>query len=109
MDMQARKYWNATQEYGRKLTDFYRETVKNTSGNFAMTPELHAMIVRAKLNQEENLNGDSVRTFCKEKLDDWRVEVSYSYPVIPTLAHKLSDISAAPNQIGYFNSRQVKS
>lgn len=99
MDMQARKYWNATQEYGRKLTDFYRETVKNTSGNFAMTPELHAMIVRAKLNQEENLNGDSVRTFCKEKLDDWRVEVSYSYPVIPTLAHKLSDISAGKGVI----------
>ena len=63
------------------------------------TPALHNRVVRAKLNQDEFMNGDSVRTFCKEKLDDWRVQVDYSYPIIPTLAHKLSDLSAGKGVI----------
>lgn len=99
MEAQPRKYWNATQEYGRKLTDLYKELDFRNDHDINATPALHNRVVRAKINQDEFLNGDSIRTFCKEKLDDWRVQVDYSYPVIPTLAHKLSDLSAGKGVI----------
>lgn len=98
MERQAFKYWHATQEYEKKMTDSYHK-LKAIKSSISLSHAFHNRLVRAKLNQADNLQSTSIRTFRKEKLDDWRVTVQYSYPIIPTRNHKLTDLSAGKGVI----------
>lgn len=105
MDEQTNKYYQATYRYYYEILEVYSDLASKRRGALKITPEFNRLVVEAMgyvgfvdnpAIKHYNKNSDIFKRRVKKlyrqySIDDWRVEVSFEYPVIPTVGFKSTD------------------
>lgn len=95
MDAQPRRYLEAQRQYYRELRTAYEE-IRSTHGqNFVLTPEFQNMLVRGEMMLHDQARDRQRITFVEggSPLSEWTIKITYSYPITPTIGHKLADLN----------------
>lgn len=95
MDAQPRRYLEAQRQYYRELRSSYEE-IRSTHGlNFVLTPEFQNLLVRGEMMLHDQSRDRQRITFVEggSPLSEWTIKVTYSYPITPTIGHKLADLN----------------
>lgn len=90
MDAQVRMYLNCQDQYYSRIRETYEELRRKYRDRLRLTPEFHNLMVRA-LAEDTNQPGYVVKTMHKEPLDDWHIQLTYTYDVVPSVGSKLTD------------------
>jgi hypothetical protein len=107
MTGQVEKYHSALTQYYTRILEEYRALYQQRRKAVKLTPEFHRLIVEAmnyvgpeqtqqitrswsrRLNQIPNRHVKQL--YAGEDIDDWRVEITFEYPVVPNIGFKQSD------------------
>lgn len=87
---QPMRYYEMVSKYYAKLIDSYEQARREARHNhteLTLTPELHSLIVRARERTQVN---NTKLVYRNAELDDFRVELTYTYDVIPTIGFKFT-------------------
>jgi DNA-directed RNA polymerase beta subunit len=90
MDEQTRMYLHHQQTFYERIRRTYYDLKKKYGDRLRLAPNFHNLIVRA-LAEEENQPGFIIKTLNKIPLDDWHVNLTYTYDVVPDVGSKVTD------------------
>lgn len=92
MDGQLRKYYDALSNYYNEIIKVYRTLQARRKDKLRLSPEFNQLVVEALIFLPQNPTLKKLlRSHRLERLDEWRVEVTFESKKIPTLAYKISD------------------
>ena len=98
MEVQPEKYRRATSVFYKKILDTYYRIRKhrfNNDSNLELSPDFQQLLVEAHSDSAVVKVGGKeekvARTYKRATLDDWRVEIHYSYKITPTNGFKVTD------------------
>ena len=91
MEAQTMRYYNATVRFYDALLETYNELRKRRKEALKITPEFHRLLVEALTYKPDQGKQKATQMYQRQPLDDWRVEVTFEYDVIPTVGFKLTD------------------
>lgn len=95
MENQIQKYHHATKVYHTEINGEYEKKKRQHRGLVKTSKQYHNLLVQCRKNdnmiERVQLKKSVVRTFRRQKLDDWRIEVHYGWNITPTIGAKLSD------------------
>jgi hypothetical protein len=92
MEAQPAFYHARLKNYYLEIINVYKKMQRDRKENLKLTGKFNQMIVEAMIMQEENGKQKIERMFKLKPLDDYRVEVTFEYDVIPTIAFKATGI-----------------
>lgn len=88
---QAEKYLNAKSRFYQKIVDIYRKISHGRQGSLRMSHRFHRLVVEALGDTSTSADYDRMsRTYRGAPIDEWRVEITIAYDVIPTIGYKLT-------------------
>jgi len=90
MEEQTYKYYRAQVHYYENLLAAYKELRTRRGPGLRITPEFHRLLVEAQTYTESGKNKATMMVQ-RQPLDEWRVEVSYEYDIVPGVGYKLTD------------------
>lgn len=105
MERQVSKYHTAHLEYYKTILEVYNNLKKNRRDDLEISPELHRLAVEAMsylgfdnnpatgfMKSKDQLARRRVqKQYRRNPIDDWRVELSFEYDVVPNIAFKLTE------------------
>lgn len=91
---QLQRYHTKTMEYFSNVEREYHRYLKERGDGLRISPKLHGLVREAKARLMNTKAGSSKNklayTYRKAPLDDYRVEIQYSYEVTPTIGFKVT-------------------
>lgn len=90
MEMQPDKYDKARREFYQEIMFEYQRLKRERGEGLQLTEEFHRLIVEA-YSVLDNDPQRIIKLFRQAPLDDWRVEFTIEYDVVPTDGFKLTD------------------
>ncbi|MND14837.1 DNA-directed RNA polymerase subunit beta [compost metagenome] len=92
MERQMNKYHQAAMKFYQKILDVYNKLRKSHEKNLVLSPELHRLIVEALgyVNKPNSQGQQVTKTYRRQPLDDWRVEITIEFDTQPTDGAKVS-------------------
>jgi hypothetical protein len=90
MDTQALRYDQARRIFYGEIVSVWRRLERDRRESLRLTPEFHAL-VRDALAVVHETNERVFKLYRKAPLDDWRIEFTIEYDVVPTIGFKLTD------------------
>lgn len=93
MERQMSKYHQASLRFYNRLLDVYKQLKKDYGPNLVLNPDLHRLFVEAigYVNRPTGAKGEQVnKTYRRQPLDDWRVEITIEFETNPTDGAKVS-------------------
>lgn len=92
LDAQARKYYEAGKVLHEDLLRMFFREYNRRNKNLHLTHELSQLIYEAQVYLPERDGKAVVRSHKLDRLDEWRVEITYEYDIDITIGYKLTDI-----------------
>lgn len=96
MDRQLRKYHTAAMNYYKRLWSEYDKLSRRPNGRPTLGYEFNRLLVEARTFMNERHRDsrqgsmDVNKTFRRNELDEWRIEVTYQYDMVPTIGNKIT-------------------
>lgn len=88
---QPEKYLTAKNKYYQKIVDTYRKISHDRHGGLRMSHRLHRLVVEAMGEISSSVEYDRMsRTYRGAPIDEWRIEITIAYDVVPTVGYKLT-------------------
>lgn len=91
MEVQTNKYYTAQLQFYRNLLDTYNELKRRRKETLKITEEFHRLLVEALIYTSEPGKIKAKLIHQRMPLDDWRVEVTFDYEIVPTVPFKVTD------------------
>lgn len=91
MEVQTRKYYEATYRYHEQILKVYNELKHRRKDALHISPEFHMLVFEALAYIGDATKHRYIQMFQRVPLDDWRVEATLEYDVIPNVPFKLTD------------------
>lgn len=91
METQTQKYYQAQLQFYRNLLETYNELKRRRKEMLRITPEFQRLLVEALTYCQEPGKSRATHMYQRQPLDDWRVEVTFEYDVVPTVGFKITD------------------
>lgn len=89
-EVQPMRYFNRLSRYYGRIVEIYnslQSKARKFGEELVLTPAAHELVVRAfQRTFKERIN----RTYRNAPLDDFRVDISYTYRVVPTIGNKFT-------------------
>lgn len=92
MEVQTEKYYRAQMNYYDALLTVYKDLKKKYGENLRISPAFHALLTEGLIYRGEGNKSKATHIYQRQPLDDWRVEVTFEYDVIPTVGYKLTNL-----------------
>lgn len=98
METQTERYRLATSTFYESLLEVYFNLKGRRKDALKITPEFQRLLVEAQADKAlvedfRNKKKERVtRTYRRNPIDDWRVEIVYEYKIVPTIGFKITDI-----------------
>jgi hypothetical protein len=73
-----------------RIREAYTDLKKKYRDRLRLTPEFQNLVVRA-LAEDVNQQSYVVKTLHKAPLDDWHIQLTYTYDVVPSVGSKVTD------------------
>lgn len=89
-ETQPKRYYERMCSYYRGILDTYENMKREARRNkveLSLTPEFSALVVKAK---ERSQHSNAKLVYRNAELDDFRVEITYSYDIVPTIGNKFT-------------------
>lgn len=96
MDGQFRKYHNSATSYYQRIWQEYEKLTKRPTGLPTLGYEFNRLLFEArtylnvKHRDSRQGNMDVNKSHRRNELDEWRVEVTYQYEMLPTIGNKIT-------------------
>lgn len=94
MEQQVRRYNDASRIYYTQINDVYDDVLRKRKKDTRISKEYHAQLINCRKNnnniQKAQLPKAVDCAFRRQKLDDWRVEIKYSWEIKPGIGYKCS-------------------
>ncbi len=91
MEAQAMKYVRAKRRFYQDIIDVYEELVKRRGKKLKITPKFHRLVYEAYLDIGDFGKKDRVtKMYRGVPLDDYRMEITIEYELVPTIGYKFS-------------------
>lgn len=94
IEAQANYYYEQTQARYTKLMRIYDGLTKQHGNRLHLQPALHRLVVEAHAYLRYTGYGDGGKvnlTYRRNPLDEWRTEITFSYPIRATIGSKVTD------------------
>lgn len=91
MEVQTVKYYNAQIQFYNALLDTYNDLKRRRKDALVISPRFQRILTEAFAYKGEFGKSKPKTMYQRQELDDWRVEVTFEYDVIPTIGFKLTD------------------
>lgn len=95
MERQIKKYHDATKIYNTEIIEAYESEQRRKKQHLKITRQFHQHVVRCLVGDHNidryKLQKSTTRTYHKQKLDDWRVEIKLGWNIRPEKGAKISD------------------
>lgn len=91
MEEQTQKYFQAQLHFYRTLLETYNDLKRRRKEMLRITPEFHRLLIEALTYCQEPGKTRATHMYQRQPLDDWRVEVTFEYDVVPTVGFKITD------------------
>ena len=92
MEVQTQRYYAAQLKFYRNIIELYNDLRRRRKDSLRITPEFHRTLVEALIYCQEPGKNRATQMYQRQPLDDWRVEVTFEYDVLPTTGFKLTDL-----------------
>lgn len=90
MDAQCRYYYHRSYHFHEELIKLERELRRSYGGSLQLSPELECLLVEAYAVTQVGDRKHIIPIFNKQPVDEWVVQISFEYDVIPTVGFKLT-------------------
>lgn len=90
MDVQCRYYYDKSYRYYQELLDMQRELYKRFGDSVTLSPRLHQMLVHAESVVRSDERRYVTNTYHRQTVDEWVVQVTFEYDVIPGRGYKVT-------------------
>ena len=95
MERQVKDYLDATRIYHTDIYNCYRDEFAKRKGKIVLSKEYHNTLVKCCINDNNipkmALPRSVARTFRQSRLDDYRVQIDYSWTITPGNGYKITD------------------
>lgn len=91
MDNQVERYFKMELEYHEKILEVYHRLKRERGHHFRLTPKFHALVAESLMYRPSRDKQRSTQIYQRVPMDDWRVEVTFEYDILPTDGFKCSD------------------
>lgn len=92
MDTSVERYFKMELSYYDKIIETYQRLKKEYGLQVRLTPKFHALIVEAYMFKPSKEKQRSTQIYQRVPMDDWRVEVTFEYDILPTDGFKITDL-----------------
>lgn len=92
MDNQSQKYDNARRQFYQKIVNVWKRFYKERGEGLQITPEFQRLVVEALSVTNEGGSQKVSKLYRKAPLDDYRVEFTIEYNIVPGIGFKLTDL-----------------
>ena len=92
MEVQAARYHDAQMLFYQQLLEVYNEQKRQRGTAPRLTPEFSRLLVEALSMRPNSARNKVTMLHRLEPLDEWRVEITYEYDVIPDEGSKITDL-----------------
>lgn len=93
MEAQARRYYERTLTFYEALLHEYNEQKRRLGREPRLTPEFHRLLVEGLIYRPDANRSRATLIYKLQPLDEWRVDVTFEYPVKPVVGSKLTGFS----------------
>jgi len=93
MEAQAKRYYELTLNFYEALMAEYTKQRKLTGKDPRITPEFHRLLVEGLIYRPDPNRSRATLIYKLQPLDEWRVDVTFEYPVKPVVGSKLTGFS----------------
>lgn len=90
MHGQPDKYLTADQVFYRAILNEYKRLYASRKDALKVTPRFHNLLVQAQAATTTGEKRRMMRTYRGVPIDEWRVEITVEYPIVPTVGFKLT-------------------
>jgi len=91
MHTQTDKYLTAEQVFYSSVLNEYKRLYASRKEALRITPKFHNLLVRAHASTATGDKRRMLRTYRGVPIDEWRVEITIEYPIVPNIGFKLTD------------------
>ena len=91
MEVQPKKYYDAQLRFYRTLLDIYGDLRRKRKEALRISTEFHRLLQEALTYCQEPGKNRATQMYQRQPLDDWRVDVTFEYDVVPDVGFKLTD------------------
>ena len=91
MSQQVEKYLTAETVFYQSVLNEYRRLMAARKESLRISPKLHRLLVEAQAATATGQKQRMVRKYRNVPIDEWRVEITIEYPIVPTIGSKLTD------------------
>lgn len=93
METQASRYYMAQMAFYKNLLEVHADLKRMRKEALRITPEFHRLLVEAQIFCQEPGKNRAKQIYQRQPLDDWRVEVTFQYDIVPTEGFKITDLA----------------
>lgn len=98
MEVQMQRYQTAQDDFYGKILDTYRTYVRHScNGRYQpekihVSPELDRLLVEGLANDPKSVKQSVTRTYRATPIDDWWINIKYTYDYKPTIGSKIAGL-----------------
>lgn len=90
MSQQVEKYLTADQVFYRQILNEYHQLLRSRKDSLSISPKFHRLLVEAMAATATGQKQRMVRKYRNVPIDEWRVEITLEYPIVPTIGSKIT-------------------
>lgn len=92
MDAQVERYFNMELAFYDTILETYHRLKRERGVHFNLSPKFHALVVEAMMFKPSRDKMRSTQIYQRVPMDDWRVDVTFQYDILPTDGFKITDL-----------------
>ena len=92
LDEQPRKYYEAGKAFHEDVLRVYKRYYMQRNKALHITPEFNQLVFEAQVYLPDHDGKAVTRSHRLDRLDEWRVDLTYQYDIKPTTGFKFTDI-----------------
>lgn len=90
MSQQVEKYLTADHVFYRAILNEYKRLYASRKDSLKISPKFHRLLVEAMAATATGQKQRMVRKYRNVPIDEWRVEITLEYPIVPTIGSKIT-------------------
>lgn len=90
MDEQCKHYYHRTYQFHEELISFEKELRRRYGDKLHLSPEFENLLVHSYAVTQIAERKHIIPTYGKQPIDEWVVEITFEYDVVPTVGFKLT-------------------
>lgn len=99
METQTNHYYRRSLMFYDTVIDTYNKLRQKRRESLYISPEFERLMEESLAMTDENTKEKITKTYNRNPIDEWQVEVFYEYELVPTIGYKITDLHGGSNNV----------